>query len=68
MDERLQVVARRLAGERMADLCWEFGISRKTGYKIFDRYKERGVQGLTDRSRRPITMRTSCLSKSRTTS
>src|SRR6266571_440944 len=53
MDERLQFVARRLAGEPMADLCREFGISRKTGYKIFGRYQECGVQGLTDRSRRP---------------
>jgi transposase-like protein len=39
MDERLQFVARRLAGEAMAELCREFGISRKTGYKIFDRYQ-----------------------------
>src|ERR1700693_6127911 len=53
MDERLQFVARRLAGEGMAELCREFGISRKTGYKIFDRYQECGMQGLTDRSRRP---------------
>jgi hypothetical protein len=53
MDERLQFVARRLTGEPMAELCREFAISRKTGYKIFDRYKECGVQGLTDRSRRP---------------
>jgi putative transposase len=53
MDERMQFVARRLAGEAMADLCREFGISRKTGYKIFDRYQECGIQGLTDRSRRP---------------
>jgi predicted DNA-binding transcriptional regulator YafY len=37
----------------VAELCREFGISRKTGYKIFDRYQECGVQGLTDRSRRP---------------
>jgi putative transposase len=50
MDERLQFVARRLAGEPMAELCKEFGISRKTGYKIFDRYQECGIQGLTDRS------------------
>src|SRR2546425_8460623 len=42
MDERLQFVARRLAGEEMADLCREFGISRKTGYKIFGRYQECG--------------------------
>lgn len=53
MDERVQFVARRLAGEPMSDLCREFGISRKTGYKIFDRYQECGVHGLTDRSRRP---------------
>ena len=36
------------------DLCHEFGISRKTGYKIFDRYKEHGLEALTDRSRRPV--------------
>ena len=53
MDERLQFVARRLAGEAMTELCREFGISRKTGYKIFERYQECGLEGLTDRSRRP---------------
>ena len=53
MDERLRFVARLLEGEKMAPLCAEFGISRKTGYKIFDRYKACGVQALTDRSRRP---------------
>jgi putative transposase len=53
MDERLRFVARRLEGEKMAPLCAEFGISRKTGYKIFDRYKESGVTAFTDRSRRP---------------
>jgi hypothetical protein len=50
MDEKLQFVARRLAGEAMADLCREFGISRKTGYKIFDRYQECGMLG-TNRSK-----------------
>ena len=53
MDERLRFVARLLDGEKMAVLCREFGISRKTGYKIFSRYKDCGVEGLTDRSRRP---------------
>ena len=53
MDERLRFVARLLEGEKMAPLCGEFGISRKTGYKIFDRYKDCGVQAFTDRSRRP---------------
>src|SRR5262247_4764288 len=54
MDERLRFVARLLEGEKMAPLCAEFGISRKTGYKIFDRYKDCGLEALTDRSRRPF--------------
>lgn len=54
MEERLRFVARRLEGERMSDLCREFGISRKTGYKIFNRYKEEGLVALEDRSRRPV--------------
>ena len=45
-DERLRFVARLLEGEKMAPLCAEFGISRKTGYKIFDRYKDCGVRAL----------------------
>ena len=53
MDERVRFVARLLEGEKMAPLCQAFGISRKTGYKIFERYKEMGLEGLSDRSRRP---------------
>jgi transposase InsO family protein len=54
MEERLRFVARLLDGEAMSDVCREFGISRKTGYKIFDRYKEHGLEALSDRSRRPV--------------
>src|SRR3954471_9280393 len=54
MDERLRFVARLLEGETMTAICAEFGISRKTGYKIFERYQDCGVKGLTDRSRRPF--------------
>ncbi len=53
MDERVRFVGRLLDGEKMVALCREFAISRKTGYKIFDRYKEYGLEALTDRSRRP---------------
>jgi hypothetical protein len=53
MDERLKFIARRLEGEKMAALCREFGICRVTGYKIFNRYKECGLDGLYDRSRAP---------------
>ena len=53
MDERLKFVARLLDGEKMSALCREFGISRPTGYKIFNRYKNLGLEGLEHRSRRP---------------
>ncbi len=54
MDERIKFVGRLLAGEKMAALCREFGISRKTGYKIFNRYKKLGLEGLNDQTRRPL--------------
>ena len=53
MDERLRFIARLLEGEKMAPLCREFGISRVTGYKLFNRYKTCGLDALNDRSRRP---------------
>jgi len=54
MEERLQFVARLLDGESMSEVCRQFGISRKTGYKIYNRYKEQGLEALSDRSRRPV--------------
>jgi transposase len=54
MDERLRLVAKLLDGEAMTQVCREFGISRKTGYQIFQRYKDSGVEALSDRSRRPV--------------
>jgi putative transposase len=53
MDERLKFIARLLDGEKMAGLCRQFGISRKTGYKLLRRYNHSGLEALTDRSRRP---------------
>jgi len=46
-------VTRLEKGERMTDLCREFGISRKTGYKFWERFKRRGVTALGDESRAP---------------
>jgi len=54
MDERLRFTGRLLDGEDMSSVCREFGISRKTGYKIWNRYKDHGLEALTDRSRRPV--------------
>ena len=53
VEERMRFVLRLKDGESMASLCREFGISRVTGYKIYDRYKECGLEGLTDRARTP---------------
>lgn len=54
VNERMRFVVRLEAGERMTDLCREYGISRKTGYKFNDRYKRFGPKGLFDDSRKPI--------------
>src|SRR5215469_18925227 len=47
VEERMRFVLRLKDGESMASLCREFGISRVTGYKIYARYKECGLEGLT---------------------
>jgi transposase len=54
MEDRLRFVVRLLEGEPMSDVCREFGISRKTGYKLFERYREERPVALADRSRRPV--------------
>lgn len=53
VSERMKFVSRLLEGEKMTDLCQEFGISRVTGHKILQRYKQDGVDALNDRSKRP---------------
>ncbi len=45
MDERLRFIARLLEGEKMAAVCADFGIARKTGYKIFERYQQAASRG-----------------------
>lgn len=52
--ERADFIKRLNSGEKMTDLCREFGISRKTGYKFKDRYQKYGFIGLADDSRAPI--------------
>jgi len=37
----------------ISELCRSFGISRRTGYKWMQRYREEGLPGLYERSRRP---------------
>ena len=40
--------------EAFAVVCRQFGVSRRTGYKWLERYREEGVAGLLDRSRAPL--------------
>ncbi|SFB61613.1 Helix-turn-helix domain-containing protein [Rhizobium sp. NFR07] len=54
MEERLRFVARLLEGGGMSEVGRDFGISRKTGYNIFNRYRDDGLEALTDRSRHPV--------------
>lgn len=55
MDQRLKFLAACLEQEAsMAELCRQYGISRKTGYKWLARYREEGAGGLVDASRAPL--------------
>jgi transposase len=54
MDERMGFIAAVMADEAsMSELCAEFGISRRVGYKWLARYRAQGAAGLHDRSRAP---------------
>ncbi len=54
MEERMHFVMAAVENEEaFAGLCRRFGVSRKTGYKWLERYRDGGVEGLKDRSRAP---------------
>jgi putative transposase len=52
-EERMRFISRLGDGDEMTEVCKDFGISRKTGYKILRRYEAEGLAALADRSRRP---------------
>ena len=54
VDQRLQFLSSYQQKEMsLSDLCREFEVSRPTGYRWINRYKEVGPEGLLDRSRKP---------------
>jgi transposase InsO family protein len=54
VDERMRFVASCLADEEsMTQLCQQFGISRRVGYKWLRRYEQSGPAGLQEQSRAP---------------
>jgi transposase InsO family protein len=55
VDERMRfVMAIEERDKAFAAVCRQFGVSRKTGYKWVERYREGAVEGLLDRSRAPL--------------
>ena len=40
-------------GNTISNICKRYGVSRKPYYKWNNRYKQKGIEGLSDNSRRP---------------
>jgi len=53
MTLKIEFVERATRGEKVSKLCREYGITRAAGYKWLKRFKERGYEGLEEKSRRP---------------
>lgn len=54
MDQRIRFISEYLSNYfSFTEICRQFEISRKTGYKWAGRYKQFGPEGLKDQSRRP---------------
>ncbi len=53
MNQRIEFVLRAMKTDNFRDLCREYGISAKTGYKWRERFWESGLSGMGELSRRP---------------
>jgi transposase len=54
MAQKLEFIKFALqADSSFSELCRRFNLSRKTGYKLLNRFKQEGIEGLQDRSRAP---------------
>src|SRR4051812_38051628 len=53
MNQRAEFVMKALRSDNFRALCGEYGISAKTGYKWLERFKQQGLGGLSEESRRP---------------
>ena len=54
MDQRIRFIAEYLNEFfPVNELCLQFNVSRKTGYKWIKRYEEYGSEGLSDQSTKP---------------
>lgn len=53
MNQRTEFVLEAMRTENFRELCRQYGISPKTGYKWKERFLEYGLNGLLEESRRP---------------
>lgn len=53
MDQRTEFALKSMKTSNFRELCREYGISTKTGYKWKQRFLERGLGGLQEESRKP---------------
>lgn len=53
MDQRIEFVKKALVCRHFGELCREYGISRKTGYKWRERFLSQGLAGMNEASRKP---------------
>jgi len=53
MDQRIEFAMKAVNAESFTDLCREYGISRKTGYKWRERFVAEGLAGMEEESRKP---------------
>jgi transposase InsO family protein len=53
MDQRMEFVLKAVNAANFRELCREYGISAKTGYKWRERFMAWGFAGLNEESRRP---------------
>jgi transposase len=53
MNQKIQFAFRAKSSANFSELCREYGISTKTGYKWKARFETNGPEGLKEESRRP---------------
>ncbi len=54
MNQRKEFVLKAIHARNFRQLCREYGISSKTGYKWRERFYQRGFEGMMELSRRPL--------------
>jgi putative transposase len=54
MDQRKEFVLKAINASNFRQLCDEYGISTKTGYKWRQRFYQHGYEGMMEHSRRPL--------------